>query len=67
MKNVENLDKKAPQTHQPQPHAAPPASDKHFEEDEPETVRSGSQTAQDRDHSIRGGDNQTGPMKEFPT
>jgi hypothetical protein len=35
--------------------------------DEAETIRSGSQTAQDRDHTIRGGDNRTGPMKEFPT
>lgn len=36
-------------------------------EDEAESVRSGSQTAQDRDHTIRGGDDHTGPMKEFPT
>ena len=35
--------------------------------DEAEHIRSGSQTAQDRDHTIRGGDNRTGPMKEFPT
>jgi hypothetical protein len=35
--------------------------------DEAENIRSGSQTAQDRDHTIRGGDNHTGPMKEFPT
>ncbi len=35
--------------------------------DEAESIRSGSQTAQDRDHTIRGGDNHTGPMKEFPT
>lgn len=35
--------------------------------DEAENVRSGSQTAQDRDHTIRGGDNRTAPMKEFPT
>jgi len=35
--------------------------------DEAENIRSGSQTAQDRDHTIRGGDNRTGPMKEFPT
>ncbi len=35
--------------------------------DEAETIRSGSQTAQDRDHTIRGGDDRTGPMKEFPT
>ena len=35
--------------------------------DSAEEVRSGSQTAQDRDHTIRGGDNKTGPMKEFPT
>ncbi len=36
-------------------------------EDEAESIRSGSQTAQDRDHTIRGGDDHTGPMKEFPT
>ncbi len=35
--------------------------------DEAESIRSGSQTAQDRDHTIRGGDAHTGPMKEFPT
>jgi hypothetical protein len=35
--------------------------------DEAESIRSGSQTAQDRDHTIRGGDDHTGPMKEFPT
>jgi len=35
--------------------------------DEAESIRSGSQTAQDRDHTIRGGDSHTGPMKEFPT
>jgi hypothetical protein len=35
--------------------------------DEAESIRSGSQTAQDRDHTIRGGDNRTAPMKEFPT
>ncbi len=35
--------------------------------DEAENVRSGSQTAQDRDHTIRGGDDRTAPMKEFPT
>jgi hypothetical protein len=35
--------------------------------DEAETIRSNSQTAQDRDHTIRGGDNRTAPMKEFPT
>ena len=35
--------------------------------DEAEHIRSGSRTAQDRDHTIRGGDNRTGPMKEFPT
>jgi hypothetical protein len=35
--------------------------------DEAESIRSGSQTAQDRDHTIRGGDDRTGPMKEFPT
>ena len=53
------------QPNRPQPHPHDP--DRHFEKDEPETVRSGSQTAQDRNHTIRGGDNQTGPMKEFPT
>ena len=35
--------------------------------DEAEEVRSNSQTAQDRQHTIRGGDNRTAPMKEFPT
>ena len=35
--------------------------------EEAEIVRSGSQTAQDRDHTIRGGDDRTAPMKEFPT
>jgi hypothetical protein len=64
---MKNAEKKAPPTTESHPHADPSSPDKHFDEDEPESVRSGSQTAQDRDHSIRGGDNQTGPMKEFPT
>jgi hypothetical protein len=64
---MKKVEKKAPQAqpNHPQPHRHDP--DRHFEEDEPETVRSSSQTAQDRDHTIRGGDNQTGPTKEFPT
>ena len=41
--------------------------EEHHRADEAEEVRTGSQTAQDRDHTIRGGDNRTGPMKEFPT
>ena len=44
-----------------------PEHEQHHRADEAEEVRSGSQTAQDRDHTIRGGDNRTGPMKEFPT
>lgn len=60
-------EKKQNRPRQPQPHAAPPASDRHFDEGDPEAIRSGSQTAQDREHTIRGADNQTGPMKEFPT
>jgi len=39
----------------------------HDATDEAEEVRSNSQTAQDRQHTIRGGDNRTAPMKEFPT
>ena len=39
----------------------------HDPADDAEQVRSDSQTAQDRDHTIRGGDDRTGPMKEFPT
>jgi len=35
--------------------------------DDAEQVRSESQTAQDREHVIRGGDRNTTPMKEFPT
>jgi hypothetical protein len=64
---MKKIEKSAPraQPNRPQPPRHDP--DRHFEEDEPETVRSSSQTAQDRDHTIRGGDNQTGPMKEFPT
>jgi hypothetical protein len=65
MKTVEKKPPRAPR--QPQPHAAPSAPDRHFDEDDPEAVRSGSQTAQDREHTIRGADNETGPMKEFPT
>ena len=38
----------------------------HHSEDA-EHIRSESQTAQDREHTIRGGDNRTAPMKEFPT
>ena len=37
------------------------------DDDSPEEIREGSQTAQDREHTNRGGDDQTGPMKEFPT
>ena len=37
------------------------------EEDEAEVVRSSSQTAQDRDHVIRGGDHSVTVTKEFPT
>ena len=33
----------------------------------PEEIREGSQTAQDRQHTNRGGDEQTAPAKEFPT
>jgi hypothetical protein len=32
-----------------------------------EEIREGSQTAQDREHTNRGGDDQTAPMKEFPS
>ena len=48
-----------------------PTADKIEEEDEntetAEEIRSNSQTAQDRDNVVRGGDAQTRPMKEFPT
>jgi len=49
----------------PEPQIEEEQEPTHF--DEAETIRSGSQTAQDRDHTIRGGDNRTAPMKEFPT
>jgi hypothetical protein len=39
----------------------------HVPEEDAEHVRSESQTAQDRDHVIRGGDRNTAPMKEFPS
>ena len=47
----------------------PLAEDEHIhsEENEAESVRSHSQTAQDRDHVIRGGDSRTALTKEFPT
>lgn len=32
-----------------------------------EEIHHGSQTAQDREHTIRGGDDLTAPAKEFPT
>jgi hypothetical protein len=51
---------------QPQPDEKQGDEIEHDNEDA-EHIRSGSQTAQDRDHTIRGGDNHTGPMKEFPT
>ena len=44
-----------------------PAEPVHTHVDDAEIVRQGSQTSQDRDHTIRGGDDRTGPMKEFPT
>jgi len=50
---------------QPEPQIEEEQEPTHF--DEAETIRSGSQTAQDRDHTNRGGDNRTAPMKEFPT
>ena len=43
------------------------AHNHHDPADDAENVRSESQTAQDRDHTIRGGDDRTAPMKEFPT
>jgi hypothetical protein len=36
-------------------------------DDTAEEIREGSQTAQDREHTNRGGDDQTAPAKEFPT
>jgi len=44
-----------------------PAEPPHTHVDDAEIVRQSSQTAQDRDHTIRGGDDRTAPMKEFPT
>ena len=35
-------------------------------DESPEEVREGSQTAQDREHTNRGGDDQIAPTKEFP-
>jgi len=54
-------------------HPAPEKEEPYYEEiehvpaDDAEQVRSESQTAQDREHVIRGGDRNTTPMKEFPT
>ncbi len=39
----------------------------HDPADDAEQVRSVSQTAQDLSHTIRGGDDRTAPMKEFPS
>jgi hypothetical protein len=47
----------------PSKQAEPPTE----RDESPEEIREGSQTAQDREHSNRGGDDQTAPMKEFPT
>jgi hypothetical protein len=43
---------------------AEPSTDR---DESPEEIREGSQTAQDREHTNRGGDDQTAPMKEFPS
>ena len=39
----------------------------HDPSDDAEQVRSDSQTQQDLSHTIRGGDDHTAPMKEFPS
>jgi hypothetical protein len=63
------MEKKQPQTNSADAtkKGHPIDVDHHVDEDEPETVRSSSQTSQDLSHTIRGGDDKTGPMKEFPT
>lgn len=48
--------------HPPSKQAEPTDND-----ESPEEIREGSQTAQDREHTNRGGDDQTAPMKEFPS
>jgi hypothetical protein len=44
-----------------------PQSEPEEEVQSAEEVRQSSQTAQDRDHTIRGGDSATRQTKEFPT
>jgi hypothetical protein len=57
--------RKAPNTeHSVQPH---PSSEQEDEAPSAEEVRHGSQTAQDREHTIRRGDDVTTQTKEFPT
>jgi hypothetical protein len=56
---------KAPKTE----HSVQPRPEPEQEDDAPsaEEARHGSQTAQDREHTIRRGDNVTTQTKEFPT
>jgi hypothetical protein len=49
--------------HPPSKQAEQPAG----RDESPEQIREGSQTAQDRAHTNRGGDDQTAPTKEFPS
>jgi hypothetical protein len=56
----------APDTDQPRRADSDDGLD-HPPPEDAEQIRSASQTAQDRDHTIRGGDNRTAITKEFPT
>lgn len=54
--------------HEKLPHPPSKQAEHPTDQDESaEEIREGLQTAQDREHTNRGGDDQTGPMKEFPT
>jgi len=57
----------APDTQQPRRADSDDDGFDHPPLEDAEQVRSESQTAQDRDHTIRGGDNRTAITKEFPT
>jgi hypothetical protein len=49
------------------PHPPSKQAEHPTDDESPEEIREGSQTAQDREHTNRGGDDQTAPMKEFPS
>jgi hypothetical protein len=55
--------RKAPKTER----SVQPRPEQEDEASSAEEVRHGSQTAQDREHTIRRGDNVTSQTKEFPT